>query len=195
MKKIFTILLAIALVVKGMAQSTQVKLTSGLAEGAFENGIYTYKGIPYAKADRFTAPQAPDSWLGVRTFTEYGQMSSQASMGFGGQSQQMNMGDDCQNLNVWTPQINDGKKRPVMVWLHGGGFQSGSSQETQTDGTNLSRKGDVVVVSINHRLNVLGFLNLADYINTRAMPVSMTSWSPCSGFSKTLRFSGATLTM
>ena len=75
-------------------------------------------------------------------------------------------GEDCQNLNVWTPGINDGKKRPVMVWLHGGGFQTGSAIEQRVyDGTNLSRKGDVVVVSINHRLNVLGFLDLSAYGN------------------------------
>lgn len=73
-------------------------------------------------------------------------------------------GEDCQNLNVWTPGINDGKKRPVMVWLHGGGFQTGSSIEQRVyDGANLSRKGDVVVVSVNHRLNMLGFLDLSAY--------------------------------
>lgn len=73
-------------------------------------------------------------------------------------------GEDCQNLNVWTPRINDGKKRPVMVWLHGGGFQTGSSIEQRVyDGANLSRKGDVVVVSVNHRLNMLGFLDLSAY--------------------------------
>ncbi len=72
--------------------------------------------------------------------------------------------DACQNLNIWTPNINDGKKRPVMVWLHGGGYTAGSAQvEDVYDGENLSRKGDVVVVSINHRLNSLGFLDLSAY--------------------------------
>lgn len=75
-----------------------------------------------------------------------------------------NMDENCQNLNVWTPGINDGKKRPVMVWLHGGGFSTGSSIESPAyDGENLSKKGDVVVVSINHRLNSLGHLDLSAY--------------------------------
>uniref|UniRef100_UPI0013D45D9D carboxylesterase family protein n=1 Tax=Klebsiella pneumoniae TaxID=573 RepID=UPI0013D45D9D len=67
-------------------------------------------------------------------------------------------------LNVWTPGINDGKKRPVMFWIHGGGFTAGSSQELPSyDGESLAKTGDVVVVSINHRLNVLGFLDLSAY--------------------------------
>jgi para-nitrobenzyl esterase len=73
-------------------------------------------------------------------------------------------GEDCLRINVWTPAVNDGKKRPVMVWLHGGGYSAGSSQELKSyDGENLARRGDVVVVSLNHRLNVLGYLNLAQY--------------------------------
>lgn len=71
-------------------------------------------------------------------------------------------GENCQNLNIWTPSISDKTKRPVMVWIHGGGFSTGSSHEMDCyDGLNLSSKGDVVVVSINHRLNVLGFLDLS----------------------------------
>jgi para-nitrobenzyl esterase len=71
-------------------------------------------------------------------------------------------GEDCLRLNVWTPAAEDRGKRPVMVWLHGGGYEAGSSQELPSyDGENLSRRGDVVVVSINHRLNVFGYLNMA----------------------------------
>ena len=74
------------------------------------------------------------------------------------------MDKNCQNLNIWTPGIADGKKRPVMVWLHGGGFFAGSSAEIPAyDGANLSRTGDVVVVSVNHRLNVLGYMDLSTY--------------------------------
>ena len=74
------------------------------------------------------------------------------------------MDNNCQNLNIWTPGIADGKKRPVMVWLHGGGFSAGSSAEIPAyDGADLSRAGDVVVVSVNHRLNVLGHLDLSAY--------------------------------
>ena len=73
-------------------------------------------------------------------------------------------GEDCLRVNVWTPGLNDGKKRPVMVWFHGGGFTAGSGQEQPAyNGENLSRRGDVVVVSLNHRLGVLGYLNLAAY--------------------------------
>jgi carboxylesterase type B len=68
------------------------------------------------------------------------------------------------HINVWTPAINDGKHRAVMVWLHGGGFAAGSGQELRSyDGENLARRGDVVVVSLNHRLNVFGHLNLSKY--------------------------------
>ena len=73
-------------------------------------------------------------------------------------------GEDCLRVNIWTPGINDNKKRPVMVWLHGGGFVSGSCQEHRSyDGERLSRRGDVVIVSLNHRLGPLGYLNLAPY--------------------------------
>jgi len=73
-------------------------------------------------------------------------------------------GEDCLRVNVWTPGINDNRKRPVMVWLHGGGFSAGSGQELKSyDGENLSKRGDVVVVTLNHRLNIFGYLNLAAY--------------------------------
>ncbi len=71
-------------------------------------------------------------------------------------------GEDCLSLNVWTPGLGDGGKRPVMVWLHGGGFAYGSGNRAVTDGSNLARRGDVVVVSLNHRLNIFGHLHLAD---------------------------------
>src|SRR5262249_27216476 len=73
-------------------------------------------------------------------------------------------GEDCLRVNLWTPALNDGNKRPVMVWLHGGGWAAGSGQEQPAyNGENLSRRGDVVVVSLNHRLNILGYLSLAEY--------------------------------
>src|SRR5262249_56168264 len=70
--------------------------------------------------------------------------------------------EDCLTLNLWTPGLGDGAKRPVMVWLHGGAFAYGSGNRAVTDGANLARRGDVVVVSVNHRLNIFGFLYLAD---------------------------------
>lgn len=147
---------------------TLVRLTSGMAQGVYADSVYSYKGIPYAKAARFMPPAEPDSWDTVRVFNAYGPVCPQDFTPQGNDFIAMRAapaaGEDCQNLNIWTPGINDGKKRPVMVWLHGGGFQTGSAIEQSVyDGANLSREGDVVVVSVNHRLNVLGFLDLSAY--------------------------------
>lgn len=136
---------------------------SGKVQGYISNGIYTYHGIPYAQADeRFVEAHEVEPWEGVRMAFDYGPISPQEATGNipGGD----NMDNNCQNLNIWTPGIQDEGKRPVMVWLHGGGFSTGSSiEQTYYDGENLSKKGDVVVVSVNHRLNVLGHLNLSQY--------------------------------
>ena len=70
--------------------------------------------------------------------------------------------EDCLVLNVWTPAVDDGRKRPVMFWCHGGGFATGSGSSPVTEGANLAQRGDVVVVTINHRLNVLGFTSLEE---------------------------------
>ena len=129
-------------------------------QGYISEGIYTYRGIPYAEApERFVPAQRTVSWDGVRTAYDYGAIAPQT-----GSDDLPEMDENCQNLNVWTPGVNDGERRPVMVWLHGGGFSTGSSIESPAyDGENLSRNGDVVVVSINHRLNVLGHLDLSAY--------------------------------
>lgn len=145
---------------------------SGKVRGYIEKGVFTYKGIPYAQAKRFEAAQKPESWEGVRSSTMYGPVAplltpttlvqDEAEFVFDHDWGYTN--EDCLNLNVWTPGIDEGKKRPVMFWIHGGGFTAGSSHELPSyDGANLSKKGDVVVVSINHRLNVLGFLDLSAY--------------------------------
>lgn len=149
-------------------QGTVVSLASGKAQGVYADGIYSFKGIPYAKAARFMPPQQPDAWDTVRMFNAYGHICPQAPISQGNDFIAMREapaeGEDCLNLNVWTPGVGDGRKRPVMVWLHGGGFQTGSAIEQLVyDGANLSRKGDVVVVSVNHRLNMLGFLDMSAY--------------------------------
>src|SRR5688572_17013730 len=147
---------------------------SGKVRGYIHNGIFTYKGIPYATAERFMPPAKPDKWEGIRSSLTYGPVcplidpttSVMDEVEFVFHHDWGYPNDDCMRLNVWTPSItsNDSKKRPVMVWLHGGGHTAGSSQELPSyDGENLARKGDVVIVSINHRLNVLGFLNLSAY--------------------------------
>ena len=154
------------------AQSTLVQTDKGQVAGYIDNGIYTYKGIPYAKAERFMAPQPADSWDGGRSSRAYGPTAPQGKrMGWYSDEQAFSFNwddgfpdENCLRVNVWTPGINDGKKRPVMVWLHGGGYSSGSGQELPSyDGASLARKGDVVVVTLNHRLNVLGFLDLSSF--------------------------------
>ena len=153
-------------------ETTVVQTATGKVAGYIEQGIYTYKGIPYAKAERFMAPQPADSWEGVRSSRAYAPTAPQEvrkgwasdELGFSFAWNDGFPGEDCLRANVWTPGINDGKKRPVMVWLHGGGYATGSGQELPSyDGASLARKGDVVVVTINHRLNVLGFLDLSSF--------------------------------
>ena len=149
-----------------------VRTTSGQVAGYIENGIYIYKGIPYAKAERFMPPMAPDAWEGIRSSRAYGPTCPQAKrMGWYSDESAFSFNwddgfpdEDCLRVNVWTPGVDDGKKRPVMVWLHGGGYAAGSGQELPSyDGTNMAKEHDVVVVTLNHRLNVLGFLDLSSF--------------------------------
>ena len=145
---------------------------AGKVRGYIHNNIFTYKGIPYAEAKRFESPAKPKSWTNVRSSLGYGPVAPlldpttnvqdegefvfNHSWGF--------TNEDCMRINVWTSSISDGKKRPVMFWIHGGGFTAGSSQELPSyDGESLAKSGDVVVVSINHRLNILGYLDLSAY--------------------------------
>ena len=115
-------------------------------------------------------PTDPAPWTGVRDALHYGPSTPQsdpgaarASAAFGCQCEPSAESEDCLVLNVWTPALKDGRKRPVLFWCHGGGFVSGSGSSPGTDGANLARRGDVVVVTINHRLNVLGFTYLAEF--------------------------------
>lgn len=145
--------------------------SSGKVRGYINNHIFTYKGIPYAEANRFEAPHTPKPWTDTRSSMVYGSVAPLlnpiTSVDEGEFIFHHDWGytnEDCLRLNVWTPGLKDGKKRPVMFWIHGGGFAAGSSQELPSyDGERLAKKGDVVVVSINHRLNILGFLDLSAY--------------------------------
>ena len=141
-------------------QQPIVKTIYGSISGSVGDGVFSFKGIPYAKADRFMPPQKPDAWDGVREHTKFGPIAMQVN------SWSPESAMDEQKLftvNVWTQGIHDGKKRPVMVWLHGGGFSVGASDDPITDGKMLAQKGDVVLVSVNHRLNILGFLDLSAF--------------------------------
>lgn len=149
-----------------------VGTTSGEVAGYIENGVFIYKGIPYARAERFMPPQQPVPWDGIRSCRAYGPTCPQGKRE-GGNSDELafafnwddgHSDENCLCLNIWTQGINDKIKRPVMVWLHGGGYAAGSGQELPSyDGAQLCKKGDVVIVSLNHRLNILGFLDLSAF--------------------------------
>ncbi|MBS5215462.1 MAG: carboxylesterase/lipase family protein [Clostridiales bacterium] len=142
-----------------------VQTTAGKIQGTKNNGIYQYLGVPYAEAkERFVPAGEVTPWEGVRMADSYGSMSPQgAIMGMAAGGDREGTDNNCQNLNIWTPGIQDGKKRPVMVWLHGGGFSTGTANDGSVNGTNLSQSGDVVVVGVNHRLNIFGHLDLSAY--------------------------------
>ena len=141
----------------------------GKVRGALNDGIRVFKGIPYGAStegtNRFRAPRLPKQWTDVRDALAFGPMAPQlgrekASI-TASWTYDKDMSEDCLVLNVWTPGLRDQRKRPVMVWLHGGGFSSLSGSRNVFDGTRLCKKGDVVVVTLNHRLNAFGYLYLA----------------------------------
>jgi para-nitrobenzyl esterase len=165
---------------------TVVETPSGRIRGFRRKGVYTFKGVPYGAStsgvNRFMAPAPPEPWPGIRNALQFGRACFQAR----GSSTHFNFdgrnlassdedafllhrtgvlvpGEDCLRLNVWTPEINGSGRRPVMVYMHGGGYEGGFDNDLLSyDGENLSRNNDVVVVTHNHRLNVFGFLNLTE---------------------------------
>ncbi len=138
--------------------SPVVKTTNGPVRGYVDQGIKVFKGVRYG-ADtgprRFRPPLAPTPWTRTREATAFGPSSPQVGRDEQPQS------EDCLFLNVWTPGLGDAARRPVMVYLHGGAYSNGSGSSPLYDGVRLCRRGDVVVVTINHRLNVLGYGFLA----------------------------------
>src|SRR5437016_1976025 len=162
---------------QGRQASPVVETTVGKIRGYVQNvgskKVYTFKGVPYgastADKRRWMPPVKPDPWTGVRETIEYGPRCPQARGGGGGLVPEVDvmewkgpMSEDCLNLNIWTPGLKGGEKRPVMVWFHGGGYDRGSANFSCYDGRNLAGKHNVVMVSINHRLNIFGLLYLAE---------------------------------
>jgi para-nitrobenzyl esterase len=150
-----------------------VDTASGKVRGALYQGTRLFRGIPYggdtAGKNRFMPPTKPASWPGVRDCTDWGHISPQhVSSGpvsdytkmVGWNNYRGGMSEDCLNLNIWTP-ARRGTKRAVMVAFHGGGFTSGSGNLVAIEGTQLAKKGDVVVVTVNHRLGALGYTDLS----------------------------------
>ena len=140
-----------------------VEVRGGRVRGTERNGIWSFSGIPYAASPagdrRWRPPAPPEPWVGVRECDAFGPVAPQAQ-GFMDQALGGTPGvysEDCLNLNVWTPGL-DGARRPVMVWIHGGSFMTGTGSSGLYRGGVLAREGDVVVVTINYRLGLLGFL-------------------------------------
>lgn len=150
-------------------QSPVAKTKYGSIRGFIDNGIQVFKGIPYGgdtKLRRFQSPLPPQPWNDTLDATKYGSIAPQhvpakPGLFFVDERQKMKLSENCLNLNVWTPAIRDGKSRPVMVYFHGGGFVGGSGNNELYDGVRLCKRGDVVVVTVNHRLNIFGYLYLA----------------------------------
>jgi len=152
--------------------ATVLETESGKVSGVTVGGVHIFKGIPYgaptAGANRFMPPRKPEPWSGVREAVAYAGRSPQAASApqrpelatVWGPIDTLPVGEDCLTLHVWTPGLDNGK-RPVMVWLHGGAFSYGSANSPRYDSTNLARRNDVVVVAVNHRLNIFGHLDLS----------------------------------
>ena len=153
-----------------------VETAQGKLKGLVDNDVTVFRGIRYGAdtggLNRFLPPKAPPSWTGVAEAFQFGPIAPQFDPGKPRQNNNfypilppnLPENEDCLRLNVYTPSLDRGAKKPVMVWHHGGGFSSGAGSMPFYHGENLARKGDVVVVTINHRLNVFGFTNLGDLI-------------------------------
>lgn len=142
-----------------------VETTEGRYRGQIADGVHVFKGIRYgastAGAGRFLPPPPAERFAGVRDAFEFGDQTPQvrSALTVAGP-----MSEDCLRINVWTPDASRARKRPVLLWFHGGGFEAGTGSSSLYDGANMARRGDVVVCTINHRLNVFGFCDLSTFL-------------------------------
>lgn len=162
-----------------LSSTPVANIAQGRVEGLVADGALAFKGIPYARARRFMPPELHEGWSGIRAAQDFGASAPQTNaspppglpyvilaqiprqQGASPLPPPPPESEDCQYLNIWTSALRDHGKRPVMVWLHGGFFYGGSG--STVDGSALAARGDVVVVSLNHRLNVFGFCDLREF--------------------------------
>ena len=149
----------------GASPALQVKIETGTVEGKPSGSVRAFLGIPYATPPvgdlRWKSPAPAAKWTGVRSATEFGSRCMQGRIYSDMAFRDPGISEDCLTLNVWTSAPGAGAKLPVMVWVHGGGFMAGASSEPRQDGETLARRG-VVVVSMNYRLSIFGFLVLPE---------------------------------
>jgi para-nitrobenzyl esterase len=148
--------------------------TAGIVRGLTDDGIHSFKGLPYGAPtggkNRFLPPQPVEAWTQVRDATRFGSTCPQVGLAggrrdpeaepFEGFNDLAQVGEDCLVLNVWTPSLDATDERPVMVWLHGGGLHAGTASSPLYDGAALAKRGGAVIVTLNHRLGILGYLHL-----------------------------------
>ena len=141
----------------------------GKLRGVTYGDVNIFMGVKYAEAKRFQMPVEQQPWEGIKNAYTYGPITMQMNgpnppSYYRGLHMLQKQSEDCQNLNIWAPKTVNGEKKAVLVWMHGGGYSAGNAlEEYSFDGFNLAHYGDIVFVSINHRLNLLAHMNLADY--------------------------------